>query len=151
VERGDAVIALKTGIRIERPLDEVFAYVSEPRNLPQWNSAVRSVRQISRDDAGALGSSYRMERELPTGKAVNTLEVVALKRPAEFAMRTTSGPTPFRYQFRFSSEGRATIVDVDTEAELGTPALLTPLARLAVRSGVDHNLAPLKAIVEDRR
>jgi len=37
------------------------------------------------------------------------------------------------------------------EAELGTAALLTPFVRLAVRRGVDDNLATLKAIVEGRR
>jgi uncharacterized protein YndB with AHSA1/START domain len=38
------VITLETDVRIARPLEEVFAYVSEPLNFPDWNSAVQTVR-----------------------------------------------------------------------------------------------------------
>jgi uncharacterized protein YndB with AHSA1/START domain len=41
------VIAFETSTRIERAIEEVFAYVSEPRNFRRWNSAVQSVRQTS--------------------------------------------------------------------------------------------------------
>ena len=33
----------KTAVSIERPIEEVFDYVSEPHNLNRSNSAVRSV------------------------------------------------------------------------------------------------------------
>jgi hypothetical protein len=34
-----------------------------------------------------------MERELPTGRVQNELQVIARTQPTEFAIRTTSGPT----------------------------------------------------------
>jgi hypothetical protein len=39
-----------------------------------------------------------MERALPTGRAVNELEVVASEPPRKFAVRTTARPTPFHYR-----------------------------------------------------
>jgi uncharacterized membrane protein len=33
----------ETSVRIERAGDEVFGYVSDPRNFPRWNSAVQTV------------------------------------------------------------------------------------------------------------
>jgi uncharacterized protein YndB with AHSA1/START domain len=43
------VITFETEVRIARPIKEVFAYVSDPLNLPRWNSAVQAVRRTSAD------------------------------------------------------------------------------------------------------
>ena len=124
------MISLKTSVRIERPIEEAFAYVSDPLRFPAWNSAVRSVRQIS-------SSTYEMERDLPTGRAHNELEIVVLDPPAEFAIRTTSGPTPFLYRYRFSEDGTGTRLDF--EAEIQMPRLAGPL----IKRGIEANLATL--------
>lgn len=142
------MIAFETEVRVGRPAEEVFAYVAEPLNFPQWNSAVQAVRKTSGGESEA-GSTYVMERELPTGPAVNTLEIVARERPTEFAIRATSGPTPFHYRFRFAPQGGATAIHLDAEAELGGAAdAFAPIVRRALRTGVDANLARVKAILE---
>jgi uncharacterized protein YndB with AHSA1/START domain len=41
------MITFETDVQIARPLEEVFAYVSEPLNFPRWNSAVEVVRETS--------------------------------------------------------------------------------------------------------
>ena len=142
------MITFETSTRINRPIEEVFAYVSDPRNFPRWNSAVQAVRKTSAGDTG-VASSYLMERALPTGRAVNELEVVTREWPREFAIRTTAGPTPFRYRYGFSAENNETVVQLDAEVDLIGPAALLPkLARRAVKKGVDDNLATLKQILE---
>jgi uncharacterized protein YndB with AHSA1/START domain len=145
------MIAFETEVRINSRIEEVFSYVSDPLNFPRWNSAVAAVRKTSAAENG-VASTYVMERELPTGRAVNQLEVVACERPREFAIRTTAGPTPFLYRYRFSAEKRETIVRLDAEVELPRPAaLLPPIARRLVKRGVDVNFATLKQILETAR
>jgi uncharacterized protein YndB with AHSA1/START domain len=145
------VIAFETDVHIARPLEEVFAYVSEPLNFPDWNSAVQTVRRTSAGDT-RVGSTYLMERELPTGHAVNELEVVAREWPSEFAIRTTAGPTPFLYRYGFSTENNETVVQLNAEIDLSGPAALLPqLARRGVKQGVDDNFATLKQILETAR
>jgi uncharacterized protein YndB with AHSA1/START domain len=78
----------KTSVRIRRPIEEVFAYVSDPLNFPHWNSAVRAVRKASAREA-EVGSTYTMERQLPSGDVQNELEVFARDNPSEFGIRTT--------------------------------------------------------------
>lgn len=93
-----------------------------------------------------------MERALPTGRVVNELEVVTREWPREFAIRTTAGPTPFRYRYGFSTENNDTVVYLDAEVELiGHAALLPQLARRAIKKGVDDNFATLKQILEAAR
>lgn len=142
------MIAFETDVRIDRPLEDVFSYVSDPGNFPRWNSAVQAVRMTSAGVNG-VGATYSLERELPSGWATNELEVVANERPREFAICTVSGPTPFLYRYQFSAEKGATLVELDAEVELpGVAAFLPQLARRAVKNGVDDNFATLKAILE---
>jgi carbon monoxide dehydrogenase subunit G len=124
----------ETSIDIPRPVDEVFEYVADPRTFPAWNSAVESVT--------AAGTRYVMRRRLPTGPAINELEVVARRPPAAFAIRTVSGPSPFVYRYGFAPTQRGTRVTLDAEVQV--PALV---ARL-LRRGVDANLAALRSILE---
>jgi ligand-binding SRPBCC domain-containing protein len=145
------MIAFQTSIGIDRPLGEVFAYISDPGNFPAWNSAVQDVRPTSAGRNGT-GSTYAMKRLLPTGAANNELEIVAHDQPHEFAIRTTSGPTPFLYRYRFAVENGKTIVQLDAQVELdGVAAFMPQLARHAVKHGVDDNLATLKQILEEHR
>ena len=129
----------------------MFSYVSDPLNFPDWNSAVQAVRKTSAGENGT-GSAYVMERELPTGSAINELEVVASERPSEFVIRATAGPTPFLYRYRFAAENDETVMQLNAEVELpGAAALLPQLARRAVKKGVEDNFATLKQILETTR
>lgn len=144
------MIAFETTTRIARPIEEVFAYVSDPLNFPRWNSAVQAVRKTSAGEA-SIASTYKMERDLPTGRAVNDLEIIAREQPREFAIRTTSGPTPLHYRYRFSADSGETVVQLNGEFELQGPAAFAPaLARRAVKRGVEDNLAAVKRILEKR-
>jgi uncharacterized membrane protein len=137
----------ETSVRIERAIDEVFDYVSDPRNFPRWNSAVQAVSVTSGEDGPR--STYLMERELPGGPAENEVEILNRDRPTEFAVRTTSGPTPFVYRYRFDSDGPATVVHLAAEVELsGIAGVLGPLGARVVKRGVDANFATLRQILE---
>jgi uncharacterized protein YndB with AHSA1/START domain len=138
----------ETSVRIARPIEAVFDYLSEPVNFPRWNSAVQSVRETSAGAEG-VGATYLMERELPDGRAENALEVVEVNRPTLFVIRTTSGPTPFMYRYVLAAEESATLLELAAEVELGGLAgALGPLASRAVKRGVDSNFADLKRILE---
>jgi uncharacterized protein YndB with AHSA1/START domain len=145
------VITFETEVRIDRAVEEVFAYVSDPLNLPRWNSAVQAVRKTSAGQSG-VGSTYSMERALPAGRAVNELAVVANEPPRTFAIRTTAGPTPFRYRYQLSAEKGETLVKLEAEVELpGAAGFLPQLARRLVKKGVNDNFATLKQILETAR
>ena len=138
------MISFETSVHIQRPVEEVFAFVSDPLKFPLWNSAVEAVRSTS-EDAGEPGSTYSMERETATGRVVNGLEIFARENFGEFGIRTTSGPTPFVYRYRFAPEGGSTVIHLSAQVELpGIAGALGPLAARGVKRGVDANFAALK-------
>jgi carbon monoxide dehydrogenase subunit G len=144
------MITFQTSVRVERPIEEVFAFVSDPFQFPRWNSAVQTVERTS-GETGRVGSMYSMQREISSGRVVNGLEVVSREQSTEFGIRTTSGPTPFSYRYRFIPEGANTLVQLDASVELpAVMAVLGPVAARAVRRGVDANFAALKRALEAR-
>jgi uncharacterized protein YndB with AHSA1/START domain len=142
------MITFQTSVRIKRPIEEVFAVVSDPALFPRWNSAVQTVQRTS-EGSGGPGSTYSMQRQLSTGQVENELEILSREHPTKFAIRTTSGPTPFLYQYRFAPDGADTIIQLDASVELpGVASVLGPLAARGVKRGVDANLARLKHTLE---
>jgi carbon monoxide dehydrogenase subunit G len=134
-------ISFTTTIHIRRPVEVVFARVADPRGFPDWNSAVESVY--------ASGQRYVMQRRLPSGPATNELEIVERQPPTAFTVRTSSGPTPFVYRYRFEPVDGGTLVSLHGDVELsGLAALAAPVATRAVKRGVDANLATLRSILE---
>jgi uncharacterized protein YndB with AHSA1/START domain len=142
------MIEFETSVSVERPIEEVFAFVSNPLLFPRWNSAVQAVH-CTAGEPGEPGSTYSMERDLPQGRVENDLEILDRKQPSEFAIRTTSGPTPFLYRYRFKANAGSTTIALSAEVELaGFAHLVGPLATRAVKRGVDANFSTLKAILE---
>jgi len=143
------VINFETSVQIDRPVEDVFAFVADPLLFPRWNSAVKAANGTS-GATGEVGSTYSMRRELPGGQVANDLEILGRVRPEEFVIRTTSGPTPFHYHYRFAPEGTGTVVHLEASVELpGVAGKLGPFAAGAVRRGVDANFGTLKRILEE--
>jgi uncharacterized protein YndB with AHSA1/START domain len=46
------MITVEVSILIKRPLEEVFASLSDPRNASQWQSGVLEVRQMPESPVG---------------------------------------------------------------------------------------------------
>jgi carbon monoxide dehydrogenase subunit G len=60
-------MTFETSVRVKRPIEDVFGFLSDPLLLPRWNSAAQSVQRTS-GEGGSLGSTYSMQRQLPIGR-----------------------------------------------------------------------------------
>lgn len=142
------MIRLSTSIVVARSAEDVFDVVADPRRFPEWNSAVESVNSPSAGMSD-IGARYVMHRQLSSMHAVNDLEIVAHERPREFAIRTTSGPTPFAYRFRVEATGTATTLTLNAEIDPSSvPVVVRPLAGRLIKRGIDENLFALKHLLE---
>jgi hypothetical protein len=56
------VLEFENTILIDRPLDEVFAFLSDFENIPKWNYYVLEVRQLSESPIG-IGTTYHQVRK----------------------------------------------------------------------------------------
>src|SRR5215216_6991398 len=56
------MLEFENTIRIDRPIDEVFAFLSDFENIPKWNYYVLKVRQVSESPRG-IGTTYHQVRK----------------------------------------------------------------------------------------
>jgi uncharacterized protein YndB with AHSA1/START domain len=137
---------------IERNPEVVFARLARVEDTPQWYSAVQRVEHVAGTPPG-LGSRYRFTRQLPSGPAVNEVEIAEYELPVVFTIKSRSGPTPFTYRYvlaqnqpgstRLRLEG-----EITGEGLGGALALLAPLASTLFERGMRTNIETFKRLVE---
>jgi threonine dehydrogenase-like Zn-dependent dehydrogenase len=88
---------------VERSPDDVFAYLTEPANLPEWQT---SVLEAKSDGPLRAGATLTELRKFLGVRIESTLEVTEYEPNRRFAFRVVSGPVPFRVDHAFEATGR---------------------------------------------
>jgi uncharacterized membrane protein len=74
-------------IVIKRPVDEVFDFVADERNEPQYNPRMSRAEKVSAGPIG-LGTRFRAETTTVRRRAEMTIEITAYDRPRLLASST---------------------------------------------------------------
>ncbi len=77
-------------VTIARPADEVFAFLADLRNIPQWNYAIARTVQTSPGPAG-VGASYRQTRTIPR-RSEESLQITVFEPPSRLTVQGQIGP-----------------------------------------------------------
>jgi len=80
---------------INRPLEEVFAFLSNPENGPKWSSGSSDVTITSARPIG-VGTTYRSVRTFLGRRIESELEVTAYEPNRSYATKSTSGRSPWK-------------------------------------------------------
>ena len=141
------MLKFENTIRIDRPVDEVFAFLLDFENIPKWNYYVLEVRQLSESPRG-VGTTYRQVRKT-NEQYFRTIE---FEPDHTVAAKTLPQSSP-RLEMRSSlyEEGNATRIRDEWKLDVGLPAMLERLALRSVKSAVAQNLAKLKELLEEGR
>jgi carbon monoxide dehydrogenase subunit G len=115
---------------IGRPVADVFAYVTDPEKLPEWQDTAISA---TNETGGPLraGTRLREVRRAPFGKRVEQIVEVATYEPERaFALRIVDGPLKVDGAYRFEGHGDHTHVDFTADGDVGGALkLVAPLVR----------------------
>ncbi len=106
---------LRFEIVVDRPVEQVFAYVSNVRNNVEWFRGARAVRVLSIVDYG-LGARYEQDTQLFGWRFTSQIDVTEHAPPARLTQLSTVSATPFTATFNFEpiDGGRATRLVLDT-------------------------------------
>ena len=135
-------------VRIARPIDEVFAFFTDPANEVRWRSA--HLREFRADAPVAVGTRIRQVLAGPMGREIHAdIEVTELEPNSRYAFATVAGPVRPTGTFDFRS------VDDGTEVTLRLDAPLHGVKKVAmgasVQKAMDGEVAALeraKALLE---
>ena len=135
---------------IDRSPAEVFAYLGDLANLPEWQG---SVEAIHADEDGPLrvGAGFTEVRRVAGKRLESRLEVETLDPGAELTLRVVSGPVPGAVRHLLEPAGESTRLRVVGElAGGGLRGLAGPLLERAARREAEADLRRLKRVLESR-
>jgi uncharacterized membrane protein len=112
------VIRFELDVAIERPVAEVFAYITDVSNLPEWQSTAEEARWEDGSNIG-LGSRMRERRTFLGRTLETTLEVTAYEQDRRFDLKAVGGPLPLTVQHEFEPANGRTRIHVVAEGEAG--------------------------------
>lgn len=145
-------IQIDTSTEIDRPVDEVFEYVTAVENNAEWEP--RMVESPPADGEMAVGTTWHPEIEGLRGTEETTMECIAYDPPTKFGYTTPVGMmggrlTTEEAMFTFSESGDSTRLDWSGTIEVsGFLRLLQPVLARMLRSDVDTSLENLKSVLE---
>jgi carbon monoxide dehydrogenase subunit G len=136
-------------VSIDRPLDEVFAFVADARNRPSWDASVDSEELTSTGPIG-VGTTVRTRFRSMGRPYEYTWEVVEHQAPTRQVIESTSGPFPTRlaYQLTGGAEGGTRVDFSVTGRPTGLMRLLQPLVARNTQENLDAGFLRLKELLE---
>jgi uncharacterized membrane protein len=134
---------------IDRPVEEVFAFATDPNNDPLWQSTSLETEQTSEGPLD-VGATLRNTSKFLGRRIESTFEVTENEPPHRQCMRVTSGPIPGSGCYLFeSADGGSTRFTQIFEAEVGGFfRLAEPLVGRALRRQMQADMATLKDLLE---
>jgi carbon monoxide dehydrogenase subunit G len=127
-------------VEIGRPREEVFAYLSDPVNMPEWQSGVSEVRKA--DERHFREVRHVLGREVPS-----EVEVTVLDPPRRFDLAVRSGPFAVDVSHTLETAAGGTRLRVAGEANAG---FFGPFVGRKLEKQVERDFAKLKSVLEGR-
>ena len=144
------VFTRSVSLVIDRPVEEVFAFVSDARNRPSWDESVDSEELTSPEPIGA-GSTVRTRMRSMGRDYELDWEVTEHEPPTRQRIESTSGPFPTTLLYELSGDGDGTSLRFSvTGRPTGALRLVQPLIARTTQRNLDRGFARLKEVLEGR-
>ena len=135
---------------IDRPREQVAAYLRDPANDTTWIGGIRSARLLTPRPV-AVGSQVERVASF-LGRRVQYVNEITELTADRLAMRSVRSPFPMRVTYGHRDAGDSTTeVSVRVQGDAGRfYALAAPLLGPAVRRSITRDLRNLKRVLEAR-
>ncbi|MFG3497895.1 SRPBCC family protein [Streptomyces sp. NPDC047928] len=142
---------IKESVEIDRRPEDVYAYVTDPSHLPEWQESAVSAHRVGATVLG-LGSRVQVTRRIGRREMPMTMEVTEFDPPRSWRLQGVDGPVrgDVHGVVEPLDEGRRSrlTLDLDFEAH-GLGKVLVPMVvRPKARKEMPKNERTLKNILE---
>jgi uncharacterized protein YndB with AHSA1/START domain len=145
---------VEESVEINRPLEEVFDYMANPENLPEWTELVVEVGDVRKSTSDQLqeGDTFTVVAKFLGRKFEMPFERTSYEPNRRYTDRGTGGPVS-NQEWRYTFEELAGGTRLRRVAE-GEPGgffkLADPIIERALRRQVRTDLDTLKDVLEAR-
>ncbi|HWH55949.1 MAG TPA: SRPBCC family protein [Gaiellaceae bacterium] len=145
------MVRIEHTVEIDRPLHEVWEYLVDPENVPEWQSSAVSSHQVTNGPMG-VGTKLEDERRFLGRRAKSEVEVTEYEPERLFTLHGISGPIRFTFRHRLEEHGDCTRVHIEAEADpAGIGRFIRPMVERAAEHELKGDFARLKALLESER
>jgi len=140
---------INMSITIDRPVGEVFAFVSDARNVLEWLPAAVERRKVTEGPIG-VGTRFEATDRFGERRIDHTQEVVGFEKDRLVRSRI-SAPWDGTYDIRVEPSDGGTLLTVDTTAQpSGWFRLFRLVPASMMRQQFEQDYARLKDLLEGR-
>jgi hypothetical protein len=140
----------KTSILIQRPVDVVFAMVSNYQNSSQWVSGALEHQQVTPGPIG-VGTVIRTRGHFMGQQIETTRTVIAFEPPVRYAFRSAYQQAPFTNTLVLDPVPNGTRLTATVEGEpTGLYKAAMPLILSLIRQQLEGDLRRLKKLLEEQ-
>ncbi|MBI5303429.1 MAG: SRPBCC family protein [Chloroflexi bacterium] len=109
---------IETSITINRPIDQVFTFVTDFSKAVEWQAGIVEARITSNAPRG-VGTTYVWVQQIVGQKMDTSGEITAWDPPRRYEWKSVNGPFPVSGGITFRAEGNGTAVTQYADAEPG--------------------------------
>ena len=137
----------KTGV-VDRPIEEVFAFIGDQQNAPRWQAGLVEVKRVTEGPPG-IGTKHTLVRTFMGRRMEASNEYVAFEPNKLITFKSTSGPVAFEASYLFQAVAGGTQVTSRIEMDAkGLMSLAEPLIARGLRREMDEAFVTLKGLFE---
>lgn len=133
---------------VDRPIQDVFNFLSNPLNLPKWQGMIASIEQAT-PGPNTVGSKYNVHAEVLGRHIDGLMEITAYEPPTKFGFTNQAGPMQVTVTVTLKPVGTGAKITLNAQ---GNPEGLFKLAEgpltHQIKSQMETNLAKLKSVLE---
>lgn len=135
-------------VEINRPPDQVFAYIADMANNPSWQKGMRECRWTSEPPL-RLGSTYDQVARFLGRDIVNSFEVTEFVAGETIRIQSTAGAMPLDITRSVEPVGVTSRVSAAVKGDPPFPMkLFGPLLNMMVRRSIEADYRRLKDVLE---
>ena len=142
------MINMEQSIVINRPCEEVFAFLANPENETQWQAELVDSKFTSNGAVG-IGTTGRDLRQFMGRPIETTWEVTEYQPGQKLGFRIIKGPIPFQASYVLEPvKGSTKLIFHAWAKTKGITKLFDPLINRMGQKQYERDLATLKTVLE---
>ncbi len=110
--------SMDASVTINKPVEKVFAFFSDPANNTRWQGGLSESKQISPGVAG-VGTKMQDTRDFLGQKLTTPYEITEYEANKKVSFKSSGGPITYAGTFTFASAGGGTQVSAHFDFEVG--------------------------------
>lgn len=143
------MIRIQASVTVNRPLEEVFRFMTDNQNALQWQSGLLEARVTN--DVMGVGKTWVDVVQVLGQRVEIASELTEFEPLRTVGFKSTSGPIPLEGRYAFEPEGTGTKVIFVMQGEAGGFfKLAEPVVARSTQRQWETNLANLKDLLEQQ-